>query len=231
MDEWELEERLEGGTWEEALEIVRAREREIDCLRDSLWARGVLEKPDLPEDVRTYLDAVLESFPDLDIHLLTMVRRQRASGGGARGANGGHEGAPVAPLGSPAREPRGFGPASAAARPCGPLAEGGIEDDIGAGATRSSSGTILARLARLADPRRRKPDGGGRGPALAPRASTVLHASASPSRTPSTSPASGSTPSRSALAFISRIRSSTGAIAAAVSSSAPTPALSSQKAA
>jgi transcriptional regulator with XRE-family HTH domain len=82
MDEWELEERCEGGTWEEALEIVRAREREIDCLRDSLWARGVLEKPDVPEDVRTYLDTVLESFPDLDIHLLAMVRRSEPPGEG-----------------------------------------------------------------------------------------------------------------------------------------------------
>ena len=82
MDEWELEERLEGGTWEEALEIVRAREREIDCLRDSLWARGVLGKPDLPEDVRKYLEAVLESFPDLDIHLLAMVRRREPPGEG-----------------------------------------------------------------------------------------------------------------------------------------------------
>jgi transcriptional regulator with XRE-family HTH domain len=48
MDEWELEERLEGGTWEEALEIVRSREREIDCLRDSLWARGCWEDPTYP---------------------------------------------------------------------------------------------------------------------------------------------------------------------------------------
>jgi transcriptional regulator with XRE-family HTH domain len=79
MDEWELEERYEGGTWEDALEIVRAREREIEYLRDSLWARGVLGKPDLPEDVRAYLDTVLESFPDLDIHLLATVRRRETS--------------------------------------------------------------------------------------------------------------------------------------------------------
>src|SRR5215217_5164902 len=52
MDEREIEERLEGSTWEEALEIVRAREREAGYLQDALGARGVLEDPDLPEDVR-----------------------------------------------------------------------------------------------------------------------------------------------------------------------------------
>jgi len=79
MEERKVEKRLEGGTWEDALEIVQAREREIGYLRDSIWARGVLGKPDLPEDVRAYLDTVLESFPDLDIHLLAMVRRRETS--------------------------------------------------------------------------------------------------------------------------------------------------------
>jgi transcriptional regulator with XRE-family HTH domain len=79
MDEWELEERCEGGTWEGALEIVRAREREMGYLRDALGARGVLEDPDLPEDVRSFLESVLEGFPDLDIHLLATLRRHEAS--------------------------------------------------------------------------------------------------------------------------------------------------------
>jgi len=79
MDEREIEERLEGSAWEEALEIVRAREREAGYLQDALGARGVLEDPDLPEDVRAFLEAVLESFPDLDIHLLAMVRRRETS--------------------------------------------------------------------------------------------------------------------------------------------------------
>ena len=76
MDEWEIEERCEGSTWEGALEIVQARKREIEYLRDALGARGVLRNPDLSEDVRSFLEAVLKSFPDLDIHLLAMARRR-----------------------------------------------------------------------------------------------------------------------------------------------------------
>ena len=79
MDEREIEERLEGATWEEALGIVRAREREMGYLQDALGARGVLEDPDLPEDVRAYLEAVLKSYPDLDIHLLALARRGEPS--------------------------------------------------------------------------------------------------------------------------------------------------------
>jgi transcriptional regulator with XRE-family HTH domain len=76
MDEWEIEERCEGSTWEEVLEIVRAREREVGFLGEALGARGLLRDPDLPEDVRTFLEAVLGSFSDLDIHLLAMIRRR-----------------------------------------------------------------------------------------------------------------------------------------------------------
>ena len=79
MDEREIEERLERSTWEEALGIVRARDREMGYLQDALGARGVLEDPDLPEDVRAYLESVLKSFPDLDIHLLAMARRREPS--------------------------------------------------------------------------------------------------------------------------------------------------------
>jgi hypothetical protein len=52
MDEREVEERCEQGTWEGALEIVQARKREIEYLRDALGVRGVLRNPDLSEDVR-----------------------------------------------------------------------------------------------------------------------------------------------------------------------------------
>jgi transcriptional regulator with XRE-family HTH domain len=76
MDEWEIEERCEQSTWEEVLEIVRAREREVGFLGEALGARGLLRDPDLPEDVRTFLEAVLGSFSDLDIHLLAMIRRR-----------------------------------------------------------------------------------------------------------------------------------------------------------
>jgi transcriptional regulator with XRE-family HTH domain len=79
MDEREVEEHCEEGTWEGTLKIVQARKREIEYLRDSLGARGVLSNPDLTEDVRSFLEAVLGSFPDLDIHLLAMVRRRETS--------------------------------------------------------------------------------------------------------------------------------------------------------
>jgi hypothetical protein len=85
MDEWELEERCEGGTWEGAMAIVRAREREMGYLRDSLRLGEILRELDPPEDVRSFLEAVLESFPDLDIHLLAMARRRETSEEG-RGA-------------------------------------------------------------------------------------------------------------------------------------------------
>jgi len=79
MDEWELKDRCEEGTWEEALEIVQARKREIEYMRDGLRVGEVLRDSDLPEDVRSFLEAVLKSFPDLDIHLLAMVRRSETS--------------------------------------------------------------------------------------------------------------------------------------------------------
>jgi len=79
MDEPEVEERCKGSTGEEVLAIVRAREREVEFLGEALGARGVLRDPDLPEDVRTFLEAVLGSFPDLDIHLLAAARRREPS--------------------------------------------------------------------------------------------------------------------------------------------------------
>jgi transcriptional regulator with XRE-family HTH domain len=79
MDEWEIEERCEEGTWEDAIEAVRARKREIEFLGEALEAGGALRDPDLPEDVRTFLESVLKSFPDLDIHLLAMARRREPS--------------------------------------------------------------------------------------------------------------------------------------------------------
>jgi transcriptional regulator with XRE-family HTH domain len=79
LDERKVEKRCEGGTWEEVLEVVRARKREIGYLRDALGIGGVLRDPDLPEDVRSFLEAVLESFPDLDVHLLAMARRRETS--------------------------------------------------------------------------------------------------------------------------------------------------------
>jgi transcriptional regulator with XRE-family HTH domain len=79
MDEWEIEEHCEEGTWEDAIEAVRARKREIEFLGEEFGAKGALQVRDLPDDVRAFLESVLRSFPDLDIDLLTMARRREPS--------------------------------------------------------------------------------------------------------------------------------------------------------
>ena len=79
MEEWEIEKRCEESTWEDVLEAVRARKREIEFLGETIEAAGVLRDPDLPEEVRSFLDAVLESYPDLDIRLLAAARRREPS--------------------------------------------------------------------------------------------------------------------------------------------------------
>jgi transcriptional regulator with XRE-family HTH domain len=79
MDEWEIEEHCKESSWEEVIEAVWARKREIEFLGEVLEAREVLRDPDLPEDVRSFLEAVLDSFPDLDIHLLALARRGEPS--------------------------------------------------------------------------------------------------------------------------------------------------------
>ena len=79
MEEWEIEKRCEEGTWEEVLEAVRARKREIEFLGETIEDGEVLRDPDLPEEVRSFLEAVLESYPDLDIRLLAAARRREPS--------------------------------------------------------------------------------------------------------------------------------------------------------
>src|SRR5215210_1222434 len=76
MDEWEIEKHCERGAWEDVLEAVRARKREIGFLGELIETRGMLKEQELPEEVRSFLESVLESFPDLDIHLLAMARRR-----------------------------------------------------------------------------------------------------------------------------------------------------------
>jgi transcriptional regulator with XRE-family HTH domain len=79
MEDWELEKRLEEGSWEGVLEAVRARERELGFLGEMVEARGLLRDRELPEEVRAFLGAALESYPDLDIRLLAAARRREAS--------------------------------------------------------------------------------------------------------------------------------------------------------
>lgn len=82
MEEWEIEKRCERGTWGEVLDAVRARGREIGYLERFLEDEGVLQDPDLPEDVRSFLKATIEGRPDLDIRLLAAARRREPSEGG-----------------------------------------------------------------------------------------------------------------------------------------------------
>jgi transcriptional regulator with XRE-family HTH domain len=79
MDEWEIEKHCEKRSFEEVLEAVRARKREIEFLRGVLEAGEMLQDPDLPEEVRSFLEAVLESYPDQDIRLLAVARRREPS--------------------------------------------------------------------------------------------------------------------------------------------------------
>jgi transcriptional regulator with XRE-family HTH domain len=79
MDEREIEKHCEKSTWEEVLEAVRARKREIEFLGELIEARGVLQEQELPEEVRSFLEAVLESYPGQDLYLLAMARRHEPS--------------------------------------------------------------------------------------------------------------------------------------------------------
>ena len=82
MEEWEIEKHCEESTCEEVLEAVRTRKREIEFLGEMLEDRGMLRDPNLPEEVRSFLESVLESYPDLDIRLLAAARRREPTGEG-----------------------------------------------------------------------------------------------------------------------------------------------------
>ena len=79
MDEWEIEKHCEKRSWEDVLEVVWARKREIGFLGELLETGGVLQGQELPEEVRSFLESVLESYPDLDIRLLAVARRREPS--------------------------------------------------------------------------------------------------------------------------------------------------------
>jgi transcriptional regulator with XRE-family HTH domain len=79
MEEPAMEKHCEKSSWEEVLEAVRARKREIVFLRGVLEEGEVLQDSDLPEEVRSFLESVLESYPDRDIRLLAEARRREAS--------------------------------------------------------------------------------------------------------------------------------------------------------
>ena len=75
MDEWAIEKHSEKGSFEEVLEAVRGRKREIEFLEGVLEDGGVLEDSTLPKEVRSFLERVLKSYPDLDIRVLALARR------------------------------------------------------------------------------------------------------------------------------------------------------------
>jgi hypothetical protein len=79
MDEWAMEKHCEERFWEEILEAVRSRKREIEFLGGVLEDGGVLQDSTLPAEVRSFLGAVLESYPDQDIRLLAVARRREPS--------------------------------------------------------------------------------------------------------------------------------------------------------
>jgi transcriptional regulator with XRE-family HTH domain len=76
-EEGELERHCRQSPWEEVIEVLWARKREIEFLRELMEDTEV--SAGLPEQVRLFLDMTLEGYPDLDIRLLATVRRQERS--------------------------------------------------------------------------------------------------------------------------------------------------------
>jgi transcriptional regulator with XRE-family HTH domain len=79
MDESAMEKHCEKSSWEQVLEAVRERKREIEYLRGVLEEGEVLQDSALPEEVRSFLESVLKSYPDRDIRLLAEARRRESS--------------------------------------------------------------------------------------------------------------------------------------------------------
>jgi DNA-binding XRE family transcriptional regulator len=85
MEEWEVERHCAEGPWEEVIGVVRARKREIESLGEVMQDERVVSAglpADLPAEVRSFLEAVRESYPDLDIRLLAAARGREPSGEG-----------------------------------------------------------------------------------------------------------------------------------------------------
>src|SRR5918995_317359 len=61
MGEGAMEKHCEKRSWEEVLEAVWSRKREIEFLGGVLEDGEVLQDPNLPEEVRSFLEVVLES--------------------------------------------------------------------------------------------------------------------------------------------------------------------------
>ena len=77
MDEREIEKHCEKIPFEEVIEVVWARKREIGALGEVMQDERVSQ--DLSAQVRSFLEAVLQSYPDQDIRLLAAARRREPS--------------------------------------------------------------------------------------------------------------------------------------------------------
>ena len=76
MDEREIEKHCQGLSWNEIIEVVSARKREMEVLRE------VLQGAEMPADVRFFLEEALKGYPELDIRLLAAARgRERSEEG------------------------------------------------------------------------------------------------------------------------------------------------------
>ena len=80
MEEWEIERHCEGISWEGVIGVVRTRKLELVALGELMRDERV--NAGLSAEVRSFLEAALEGYPDLDIRLLAAARRRETSGEG-----------------------------------------------------------------------------------------------------------------------------------------------------
>ena len=73
MGERELERHCGGLSWQAVIEVVSAREREMEALGEAM------RDADLPGEVRLFLEEALNGYPDLDIRLLAAARGRESS--------------------------------------------------------------------------------------------------------------------------------------------------------
>ena len=73
MGERELERHCGGLSWEGVIDVVSARGREVEVLKE------VMQDADLPGEVRLFLEEAVSDYPDLDIRLLAAARGRESS--------------------------------------------------------------------------------------------------------------------------------------------------------
>jgi hypothetical protein len=77
--EEELERHCRQSPWEEVIEIVGARKRGIEFLRELMEDAQV--SAGMPKQVRLFLEGTLETYPDLDLRLLATAPEDRSPPG------------------------------------------------------------------------------------------------------------------------------------------------------